>query len=226
MPCHTQPQPTPARPARANPGVWIQAHPSREHLHPALIASLAPLPVELSLHSSNPPNPWAGYKLALERAIEHPTQYTHLLVLQDDVIVCADFPLAVTAAIEERPEQVLSLWVGALSGRTRKDFWIAQGRKERWSPLYFRDIVNCVGLVWPRPLAEEFLEWTSDHRLPGDCRQVQSDDAIIGAWARRTHQRVWATVPSLIEHPDEVESTIGRPRGGKDRRAISYIDSP
>jgi hypothetical protein len=184
------------------------------------------LPVELSLHSSNPPNPWAGYKLALQRGVELPTEATHLLVLQDDVIVCADFPLAVTAAIEERPEQVLSLWVGALPGRTRKDFWIAQGKRERWSRVYFRDICHVVGLVWPRPLAEDFLEWTSDHRLPGDCRQVQSDDAIVGAWMRRTHQTVWACVPSLVEHNDDVESTIGRPRGDKGRRAIAFIDSP
>lgn len=140
-------------------------------------------------------------------------------------MVCRDFPLAVTAAIEQRPESVISLWVGALPGRTRKDFCIAQSRKEPWSAIYFRDIHHCVALAWPREKAEEFLEWTDESRLPGDCRSVQSDDAIIGAWARRTKQRFWATVPCLVEHvddPETVPSTIGRPQGDAGRRAISF----
>lgn len=183
------------------------------------------MPVELSLHSSNPPNPWAGYKLALQRGIEDPTKYDHVLVLQDDAIVCHDFPLTVTAAIEERPEQVLSLWVGGLPGRTRKDFWMAQKKRERWTPVYFRDIHHVVALVWPRALAEEFLIWTDSSRMPGDCRQVQSDDAIVGAWARRTKKQFWATVPCLVEHnddPDLFPSTIGRPQGDKGRQAIAF----
>ena len=140
-------------------------------------------------------------------------------------MVCADFPSAVTAAIEERPDVVLSLWVGGLPGRTRKDFWAAQGRKERWSEVYFREIHHVVALVWPREMADAFLEWTDSSRMPGDCRAVQSDDAIVGAWARRTKRRFWATVPCLVEHnddPDVVPSTIGRPQGDKGRRAIAF----
>lgn len=140
-------------------------------------------------------------------------------------MVCRDFPPAVTTAIEQRPESVLSLWVGGLPGRTRKDFWAAQSLRNPWSPIYFRDIHHVVALVWPREKAEEFLEWTSDHRLPGDCRGEQSDDAIVGAWARRTKQRFWATVPCLVEHlddPETVPSTIGRPQGDRGRRAIAF----
>lgn len=177
------------------------------------------------MHSSYPPNPWAGYQRALQRGVDASTKYTHLLVLQDDVVVCRDFPPAVTAAIEERPDSVLSLWVGGLPGRTRKDFWAAQSRKERWTEVYFRDIHHCVALVWPRELADHFLEWTSEHRIPGDCRNQQSDDAIIGAWARRTKHRFWATVPCLVEHmddPETVPSTIGREQGDKGRQAISF----
>lgn len=140
-------------------------------------------------------------------------------------MVCRDFPPAVTAAIADRPTSVLSLFVGGLSGRTRKDFWEAQGRRDPWSPIYFREIHHCVALVWPRELAEEFLDWTSSSRMPGDCRQVQSDDAIIGAWARRTKKQFWATVPCLVEHnddPDVFPSTIDRPQGDKGRQAIAF----
>jgi hypothetical protein len=174
------------------------------------------------MHSSNPPNPWAGYKKCLQIP-ETENGVSHFVVLQDDAVVCADFPLAVTAAIAERPTSVISLWVGGLPGRTRKDFWIAQRRKERWSPVYFRDIHHVVALVWPHELVEEFLEWTSEHRLPGDCRGEQSDDAIVGAWARRTKKQFWATVPCLVEHNDTVPSTIGRPQGDKGRQAIAFV---
>lgn len=203
---------------------FIQAHPSRNAIHAPLVASLSPLPVEISLHASSPPNPWAGYKQALERFVSH--ENSHGIVLQDDAVVCRDFPLAVTAAIEERPDSVLSLWVGALRGRTTRDFHLAQQRGERWSPLYFRDIHFTVALVWPRELAEAFLEWASEAKIPGWARSQQSDDAVVGAWARRTKRQFWACVPCLVEHNDEVESTIGRPRGDRGRRAISFIDSP
>ena len=133
----------------------IQAHPSRSELHAPLVKSLAPLPVTISLHSSAPPNPWAGYKKCLENAATE-IAWTHLVVLQDDVVVCRDFPLAVTQAIEERPASVISLWVGALRGRTTKDYHLAQRRGDHWSDIYFRDIHHCVALVWPRELARVF----------------------------------------------------------------------
>lgn len=149
---------------------------------------------------------------------------SHGIVLQDDVIVCRDFPQAVAEAISERPDSVLSLWVGQLRCKTTADYLRAITAHERWSPVFFRDIHHCVALVWPRPLAEAFLTWAGTSRLPGENRPRQSDDAIVGAWARRTKQTFWAIIPSIVEHNDEVNSTIGRPRGGAGRRAISFVE--
>ena len=174
----------------------------------------------LSYHASNPPDPWAGYRLVLQRAVEK--EGTHFVVLQDDVTLCHDFPLAVRDAVEEHPNEVLSLWVGGLRQPTTKLYRQAQIRGERWVQIYFSDIHHVVALVWPRRLAEEFLEWTGSAMLPGDGRNQQSDDAIVGAWARRTKNYFRATIPCLVEHEDEVESTIGRPRGDGGRRAISF----
>lgn len=198
----------------------MQAHPSRGGLHGQLVEGVRPLPWYLSVHASNPPNPWAGYEQALRYAVEK--DGTHFIVLQDDVMLCRDFPLAVVNAIEERPENVLSLWVGALRQPTTKFFRQAQIARERWVQIHFSDIHHCVALVWPRPLAEAFLEWTQTSMLPGDGRDQQSDDAIVGAWARRTKNYFWAHVPCLVEHNDDVESTINRPRGDAGRRAIAF----
>jgi hypothetical protein len=149
---------------------------------------------------------------------------SHMIVLQDDVTVCADFPLAVAAAIEERPDDVLSLFVGGLRQTTTKHFRRAQIERKRWVQIVFSDIHHCVALVWPRELAKAFLEWTETAMLPGEGRNQQSDDAIVGAWARRTKNYFWATVPCLVEHNDDVESTIGRQRGDAGRRAIQFAD--
>lgn len=138
---------------------------------------------------------------------------------------CDSFIQKLDERISERPADVLSLWVGGLRNKTTTEYRKAMIRQETWSQIYFSDIHHCVALVWPRPLLEAFLAWTETSRLPGENRSQQSDDAIVGAWARRTHQTFWACVPSLVEHNDDVESTIGRPRGDRGRRAI-YFDSP
>lgn len=174
----------------------------------------------LSCHESNPPNPWAGYLQLMRAAVGEGG--SHFVVLQDDVTLCSDFPRAVREAVADRPDNVLSLWVGGLRQPTTKHFRQAQMRGERWVQIHFSDIHHVVGLVWPRALAEAFLDWTQSNMLPGDGRNQQSDDAIVGAWARRTKNYVYAHIPCLVEHEDTVESTINRPRGDAGRRAISF----
>ncbi len=178
--------------------------------------------MRFSYHSSDPPDPWAGYKLAMNTAVRAHPKATHYVVLQDDVTPCDHFIQKVHERINERPDDVLSLFVGGIRNTTWKLYLRAQQKGEYWSPIHFSDIHHVVGLVWPRAKAEEFLKWTETAMLPGDGRNQQSDDAIVGAWARRTKQTFWATIPCLVEHLDVVESTINRTRGGRDRRAIAF----
>lgn len=176
------------------------------------------------------PNPFRGYLKCLAGA---PQDVTHLVVIQDDALPCKDFDRQVAAAVGERPGDVLSLFVGGLTGRTRKDFWEAQKKGDRWSPVYFREIHHVVCLVWPVELAQAFLDWwESSPRIPGPPVQ-QSDDAIVGYWIkstyadRRIRRQVWATVPCLVEHPDDLPSVVqgNRRLGDKGRRAICWIDA-
>ena len=172
-----------------------------------------------------PPDPWGGYKKLMSGLLSAEKQFTHFCVMQDDVIPCQQFASKLQDAIADRPDDVLSLWVGDLRNTTAKFYRRAQIAGERWSPIHFSDIHHCVALVWPRDLVAHFVEWTATSMLPGDGRNQQSDDAIFGAWARRTKHQVWAAVPSLVEHNDDVPSTIGRPQGGRDRRAIAFAGS-
>ena len=89
--------------------VRVQAHPSRSELHGELLRSLEPLPAELSLHTSDPPSPWEGYKLALASGLEDPA--SHVVVLQDDATVSHNFPLAVERIAEAKPDDPVDLFL-------------------------------------------------------------------------------------------------------------------
>lgn len=168
------------------------------------------------------PNPWRNYVRCLS---DPPEDASHVCVIQDDAVPCRDFAAAVDAVVEARPDDVVSLWVGGLPNRTRKDFYAADAAGRCWSPVWFRDIHHVVCLVWPVGLAAEFLRWSETARIPSP-KPVRSDDLVVGYWARMTRRTVWATVPCLVEHPDDVPSTIrvrASGRGDRGRTAIRWI---
>lgn len=170
------------------------------------------------------PNPWRGYSRCLRNP---PAEATHLCILQDDALPCKNFDALLREAISERPHDVVSLFVGGLPGRTRRDFYEAMKRGDRWSPIYFREIHHVVGLVWPVQQAAEFLKWVDTNKIPGPD-PPKSDDAVVGYWARKNRNtaQVWATVPCLVEHPDDFPSTVQGPNrfGDRGRRAIAFRD--
>ena len=194
-----------------------------------LLPLLPPAVEVITDHETHDPNPFRNYVRCLEGA---PPGVTHLCVMQDDAVPCRNFDSLVEEAVGERPDEVVSLFVGGLSGRTRKDFWLAQKHGARWSQINFRETHHVVALVWPVARAQEFLDWwASGPRLPGH-RTPRSDDAMVTHWIKSTYanrgtrRTVWATVPCLVEHPDDLPSVVqgNRRLGDKGRRAIAFID--
>lgn len=204
----------------------IQAHPSRADLWPSLIESLAPLPVEVSEHSSDPPNPWAGYQRALRSGLE--TTATHVLVIQEDAIVSRNFSRALLLIANAKPDHPVSLFLSWLPPAVAKDAREAMIRRERYLRHRPAKFCSVVAVLWPVDAARRFLEWTSSGvKLPGHPGNVRSDDACLGDWIRRQQETVWVTLPSLVEHPDMVASVKGRQNAlwGKDRGrcALNFI---
>lgn len=192
----------------------------------ALARILPLLPPETEVITDDGPgdrrSPMRGYLKCLDNP---PADATHLCVIQDDALPCKWFEVLLGEAVGERPDDVVSLFVGGLPGRTRKGFLEALARGERWSPVWFREIHHVVALVWPVEVIQTFLAWYETARVPGP-KPPRSDDAVIGYWARTQHRLFWATVPCLVEHPDDLPSTIHRDerRGEKGRRAIAFVD--
>jgi hypothetical protein len=200
-----------------------------QHLYgrPSLGRTVASLPIGAEVIVDGPaenPNPWRGYRKCLENLGDA----SHVLVVQDDTVACRNLDLVLPMLAEARPDTLTSLFVGGLPGRNLRVFWHTLASGKRWMRLDNLRVVHVVALLWPTPLAREFLEWTETARLPGHKGLPRSDDEIVGSFVRLTKRSVFATVPCLVEHPDDVDSTCHRRRADgadKGRCAIQWVGS-
>ncbi len=162
-------------------------------------------------HSSDPPSPWAGYKLC----IENPPECDHLLIVQDDVIIV---PGTIDVLGKIARDVPVCLYLARFPRDTKPRVEQAMTMGRRYIRLSPRSFMPIVAVLWPIEKLREFWEWGTDNpHLPGQ-REPRSDDAMAGRWKMLTRQEVLATVPSLVEHPDKEPSTIGlTAMWGKDR---------
>lgn len=168
--------------------------------------------MEISLHSSDPPNPWEGYKQALSGI----PQKGHVLVLQDDVRVCQNFAPVVEQVAEMHPDYPVVLFLSKLPMRIAGLAIRALKKRQACihTQLRINEFMPVVGVLWPCHKATEFLNWASTAKLPGYPRVTLSDDACAGRWAAKTKQTVCFAVPSLVEHDIEIDSLVGNNRKG------------
>lgn len=192
----------------------IQHHPSRAHLLPALVESLGDLPTEVVEHSSDPPSPWAGYKLCMSDLPDK----GHMLIIQDDAFPVPGFIPAVHQIGQAHPDTPVCLYLARFPRDTKPRVEAALKMGRRYVRLSQRSFMPIVAVLWPVAKLREFAEWGTDNpHLPGQ-REPRSDDAMAGRWKMITRQEVLAAVPSIVQHPDEEPSTIGlTAMWGKDR---------
>jgi hypothetical protein len=89
-----------------------------------------------------------------------------------------------------------------------------QRMERRYVPVFWREFVPVVAILWPVEKIAEFLPWAEIAHLPGDPNP-RSDDAVIGFWMRKEKQQFLAAVPSLVQHNDAEPSVK---RGPQERR--------
>lgn len=165
--------------------------------------------------SFDPPNPWLGYRACLE----NPPDCTHLLIVQDDCIAPRNLTPALGLIAARHPQDVVCLYVGMLP--PQKGILLqAAKRGEVYADLSWASaFMPVVATMWPIEKARHFYAWSATvgqrRRRNGQILQEASDDAIAGWWWKRHRERVVATIPSLIEHPDDVISTIGKSNSGR-----------
>ena len=140
---------------------------------------------------------------------------THFLQLQDDMRVAPDglFWHALHAMIEAHPEQILNLQsvhqaAQALAAEGVCGYTTIEGMP---GPAY------CL----PIPLLREFLEWRRTSLKDGALQAI-TEDTLLGIFAMVTHHRIWAPVPTIVDHPGEVESTYGNDKAERQRPLVRW----
>lgn len=170
-----------------------------------------------------PPNPWRCYRACLEHAVLR-TGYTHAVILQDDAVPCESFEAELLCAINDEPDALLVLWIGAqpaMTGVAVKRAWLDGGC---FAHVAHRDWVPAVGTCMPIETARDILEWADGYKR----RASRSDDFMLGEWKRHRSSTVLVTVPSIVQHPDDTPSLIGNGAGAHGRNpartALFFID--
>jgi hypothetical protein len=126
------------------------------------------------------------------------TGATHLVQLQDDVIVSPNFWPALRAMVEAQPDRLIGLHANhplsvvqfKAGRRWYRDAWLT-------GPAY----------VFPtKLLASAFLPWCDEH--PRDV-EVTNEDSLVCKWASETKTSVWHPVPTITDVDLGVPSTYG-----------------
>jgi len=196
--------------------VAIQHHPSRAHLLAALRARLGEAEVVRDPDPTGPRSALRTYRLALKRT---PKDASHRIVIQDDAWPCPGFRERAERAIRERPEELIAFFVPGV-GTHRMAMQRAASLGEPWVQLPSASWAPTVALAWTVELARDFIAWSEEH-FPGP---VEGDDGPVGAWARGRKLPVWATVPSLVEHPNEEPSLFGKAsKGAANRGRVAAV---
>lgn len=208
--------------------VAVQHHPARAELLPPLLDRLAGLAVEV-VHDPRPdekPATWRTYRRALE---ETPAGATHRLVIQDDAEPCGSFSILLERAVAAEPDRMLVLCVCGQPGPLALAVRTAAGRHASWAELREPRWIPAVAILWPVELAARALEWIDAQTTwPKD---FTADDEIVMRAMRGIGEVALATVPSLVDHPDRVQSIISkkrRPGFGSDtgRSAVYFLRDP
>jgi hypothetical protein len=194
----------------------VQSHPSRRNVRGRLLEGLAGLPTEVVETEFNPPNPWRGYQACL--ASLQAETCSHALIVQDDAVACRNLPAVLERIAEAHPDTPVCLFLPMVSA-TRRDAQMAGARGEHYVDIVPRGFLPVVAVLWPMKQAMDFLEWSVSppqlRRRNGQMIEQRSDDAMGYLWMRTRRTRCVATIPCLVQHPDDVPSTIAKKNSGR-----------
>lgn len=190
----------------------VMAHPKRRAQAEALRAQLKQMPLNyVSVVYDKDGVEWHTGKRALKQGIGRGEWH---LVIQDDAILTPHFYSNLISAITAlRQKSVISLYTGTarpLAGRVTA----AVERAPEGSFIEFRQLLWGVGIVIPTDHIKPVLEFVEDIDLQYDNK--------IGEFYCRNGLNVYYTVPSLVDHNDDLPSLIsghGRDVNEEPRRA-------
>lgn len=168
-------------------------------------------------------DPWRGYRLCLSELPDS----GHVAVIQDDTIVCRNFPEALEEIAAANEDTIVSLFLSK-GGKTKRTYHAATLRhgRSRYADCHPQDLVHVVGVLWPVERARAFLRWVdANPKRFKNHKPSISDDENLSRWRQLTCEQIRVTIPSIVEHPDDVPSIASgdphRARNGKDSSRVA-----
>lgn len=137
---------------------------------------------------------------------------SHGLVLQEDMLPCPNFRVAVEGAIAARPNDILCLFT------SRHETLVRPAREAGKSWAVAPDATWGGSVVLPKVMIPKFLAWERMYVSP----DYRHDDGRLALWAMATGRKVWVTVPSLLEHVGATRSVQGYGGGINRNRVASW----
>lgn len=127
----------------------------------------------------------------------------HVLALEDDALPVDGLLDHVAHAIDERPDQIIGLYVGRQRPKAeRVEDAVRRADEQGASWLTYPGLLWGVATVWPATLAREFL---------GVEHGLNLWDAHVNRWCRERGHEVAYCWPSLVDHHDGATLISGRP---------------
>jgi hypothetical protein len=124
------------------------------------------------------------------------TGATHLLQIQDDVIVGPEFWPTLLAMVEAKPDDVIGL-ESVLGIGTQ---WYSTS-----------DGLIGVAYVVPIRLLRDFITWRSTE-LRADGYKLLNEDTLLGLWCFVTGRRILHPSVTIVDHDTELASSYGNDR--------------
>lgn len=199
--------------------IAIQHHPTRAELLPELIERIGECEVVTDPEPRGRKRPLRTYRLALETT---PATATHRLIVQDDTRPVRGFRARAEEAIAEHPDAIVCFFVSGSLPDRRLQLQKAHERGDRWYSMVRPGWVPTVATAWPRERVEQFIAYLEAN----EERHRKVDDGAAGSFCKSLdpYPEVWATVPSLVEHPDVAASIMGKTaRAGANRSRIASV---
>jgi hypothetical protein len=138
---------------------------------------------------------WDTYRRALEYGLRNP-DVSHLLTLEDDVLLCGGFIEGVKLIVGAKPDSPVSLFYAS------RHALLAKEQDARWINITF---LWGQGVVWPRAFLEGMLRWQKN-ALKASYSGVSWRQAL---YITKHKIPAFATAPSLVDHLRPQNSMLG-----------------
>ncbi|WP_305783562.1 hypothetical protein [Symbioplanes lichenis] len=180
-------------------------------------ASLSDMDVRVVTGGDGEPSPELALRTAARAWNSIAPGATHHLVLQDDVLPCANFAAMLTTAVRARPSACFSLFAewASLSGQSARLAAIAGCP---WAPVV-DEFMPAPAVLLPAEVARGF----ADHLEAALGGPERRDAFLLASYLEQRGETPYVLVPNLVEHDVPVVPSLlpnGKVRGP--RRSACY----